>query len=188
MSKSPAFAAFIALPILTACASVPEERIAVPRAEAPQEQRIAHASVAIRSVALPSYASGETIFTADEAGRLRETPGLLWADDPSRAMTLEVTRHLAQITGARIAPEPWPFLDNAAAEVDIRVEEMLARTDGTFRLSGQYFVTGETDNERARLFDLAVPIPAEHTPEDIAAARGQVVRDLAVDIARRGLR
>ena len=188
MSKSLAIAALIALPLLAACASIPAERIAVPRPEITGTQRIAHATVALRNVSLPSYAAGETIFTEDETGRLRETPGLLWADDPARAMTLALARHLNTITSARVASEPWPFLEPAAAEVEIRIEDMLARADGTFRLSGQYFVTSETGRDHARLFDLSVPIAPEPTPENLATARAQVVRDLAMDIARRGLR
>ena len=188
MSKSFSFAALAAFPLLAACAPVPQERIAVPRAEISQTQRIAHATIALRNVSLPTYAAGETIFTADETGRLRENPGLLWADDPGRAMTLELSRHLNRITSARVASEPWPFLDNAEAEVEIRIEDMLARADGTFVLSGQYFVTAKTGREHAHLFELSAKIPLEPTPEDVAAARAQVVRDLAVDIARRGLR
>ncbi len=188
MSKFLALAALAALPILASCASIPEERLAVPRANASDQQRIAHASVALRNVSLPSYAAGETIFTADETGRLRERPGLLWADDPERAMTLELVRHLATITGARVASEPWPFFENSAAEVEIRIEDMLARADGTFVLSGQYFVTADAGPDRARLFDLRVAVPSEPTPEDLATARGQLVRDLAADLARRGLR
>lgn len=190
MSKSLAFAALAALPLLAACASVPEERIAVPRAELTGEQRIAYSSVALRNVSLPTYASGETIFTADGTGRLIENPGLLWADDPGRAMTLELVRHLSTITSAHVASEPWPFLDNAEAEVEVRVEDMLARADGTFVLSGQYFVTGDTGPDRARLFDLQVSVPVQPdvTPENLAAARARLVRDLALDIARRGLR
>ena len=188
MTKSLAFAALAALPLVTACASVPEERIAVPRAEIAEKQRIAHATVALRNVSLPSYASGETIFTADETGRLRENPGLLWADDPGRATTLELARHLNRMTSARVASEPWPFLEPAGAEVEVRIEDMLARADGTFVLSGQYFVTAETGRDHAHLFDLSVPIAPARRPEDLATARAQVVRDLALDIARRGLR
>jgi uncharacterized lipoprotein YmbA len=188
MPKSLALAALAALPVLAACASIPEERIAVPRAELTGEQRIAHASVALRNVSLPSYAAGETIFTEGETGRLIEVPGLLWADDPGRAMTLELARHLATITRARVASEPWPFFDTAEAEVEIRVEDILARADGTFRLSGQYFVTADAGPDRARLFDLDVAIPSDSTPEDLAIARARLVRDLARDIARRGLR
>ncbi|MEI4233292.1 PqiC family protein [Roseovarius sp. D22-M7] len=188
MPRSLPLIALLALPFFAACATIPEERIAVPHAEIAGKQRIAHPTVALRNVTLPSYASSETIFSADATGRLRETPGILWADDPSRAMTLELVRHLKRITGARVASEPWPFLEPAAAEVEVRIEDMLARADDTFELSGQYFVTAETGRDHAHLFDLAVRIPPEATPEDLARARAAVVRDLAADIARRGLR
>src|SRR6056297_183095 len=188
MFKSLSITCLAALPLLAACASVPEERIAVPRAQAMEKQRIAYATVALRNVSLPTYAAGEAIFTADETGRLRDNGGLLWADDPSRAMTLELARHLSEITSARVASEPWPFLDPASAEVEIRVEDMLARADGTFRFSGQYFVASEEGRDRARLFDLTTPIAGERTPADLADARARLVRDLAQDLARRGLR
>ena len=178
----------LALPLLAACAPAPDERIAVPRTASEETQRIAHPTVALRGVSLPSYAAGEAIFTADGGGRLLDSGAILWADDPSRAVTLELTRHLTQITGARVASEPWPFLDLASAEIEVRIEEMLARADGRFHLSGQYFVTSETATDRARLFDLTTPIAGERTPEEIAAARARVVRDLALDMVRRGLR
>lgn len=185
MFKSISIAGLIAV---AACATVPEERIAVPRAQVTETQRIAHASVALRTVSLPTYAAGEAIFVADEAGRLRTSGGLLWADDPGRAMTLELARYLTAITGARVAPEPWPFLDPAAAEVEIRVETMHARADGTFGFSGQYFVTSQNGRDRARLFDLSTLVGGERTPADLADARARLVRDLALDLARRGLR
>ncbi|GAW35687.1 hypothetical protein RA2_02754 [Roseovarius sp. A-2] len=188
MFKSLSIACFATLSLLTACASVPEERLTIPRAEVTETQRIAHTTVALRNVSLPTYAAGEAIFTADATGLLRDSGGLLWADDPSRAMTLELARHLTGITGARVASEPWPFLDPAAAEVEIRVEEMLARADGTFHLSGQYFVSSEQGRDRARLFDLQTGIGAETTPEALAAARARLIRDLALDLAKRGLR
>ncbi|MGX0877676.1 putative lipoprotein YmbA [Roseovarius sp. MBR-154] len=188
MFKSLSITCLAALSLLAACASAPQERLAVPRAEVSETQRIAHATVALRNVSLPTYAAGEAIFTADATGRLRDSGGLLWADDPSRAMTLELARLLTEITGARVASEPWPFLDPAAAEVEIRVEEMLARADGAFRLSGQYFVSAEDGPDRARLFDLQTGIGAETTPEALAAARARLMRDLALDLAKRGLR
>ena len=188
MFKSLSIICLTALPLLAACASIPEERIAVPRAQATEKQRIAHTTVSLRNVSLPTYAAGEAIFTADATGRLRDSGGLLWADDPSRAMTLELARHLTEITGARVASEPWPFLDPASAEVEIRVEEMLARADGGFHLSGQYFVSSEDGRDRARLFDLQSGIGPETTPEALAAARARLMRDLALDLAKRGLR
>ena len=65
---------------------------------------------------------------------------------------------------------------------------MLAQESGVFRLAGQYFVSSETGRARAQLFDLSVPVPLEAGATAIAAARAQAVRDLAVAIARDGLR
>lgn len=174
--------------IVSACSGAPDQRIAVPKAGVGATQNIAYRSVALREVSLPSYAASEEIYVADETGLLNSTEGLLWADDPSRAVTLELTRYLSQITRARVASEPWPFAGYPEAEVELRIEDMLAHADGTFRLSGQYFVSSETGRDRARLFDLTVPIEGDATAADIAAARGQAVRDLAVAIARDGLR
>ena len=172
------FSAVLVLATLAACTSAPEQRLTVPRAPVETKLRIAFASVALREVSLLS----------DAAGVLRTQPGLFWADDPSRAITLELSRHLAQITGAKIAAEPWPFGGFPEAQVEVRVEEMLAQEGGMFRLAGQYFVSSETGRARAQLFDLSVPLPLEAGATAIAAARAQAVRDLAVAIARDGLR
>lgn len=182
------FSALLLLAALTACTSVPEQRLTVPRAPIETKQRIAFGSVALREVSLPGYAAGEEIYFSDATGVLSTQPGLFWADDPGRAITLELSRHLAQITGARVAAEPWPFGGFPEAQVEVRVEEMLAQADGVFRLAGQYFVSSENGRARAQLFDLSVPVPDEAGITAIAAARGQAVRDLAVAISRDGLR
>lgn len=182
------FFPLLLLATLAACSSVPEQRVTVPRTPVETKQRIAFASVVLREVSLPGYAAGEDIYLADAAGVLRSQPGLFWADDPGRAITLELSRHLAQITGARVAAEPWPFGGFPEAQVEVRVEEMLAQEGGSFRLAGQYFVSSETGRARAQLFDLSVPVQVEAGATAIAAARGQAVRDLAIAIARDGLR
>jgi len=67
---------------------------------------------------------------------------------------------------------------------------MVTDQNNQFRLSGQYFVaaTDGSNVNRARLFQLAVPIGSEPGPAAIAAARGQIIADLAVMIAKNGLR
>lgn len=183
------------LVVTAACSTTPEQRVAVPPApDEVKQQRIAFGTVLLREVSLPRYAAGEEIFVADEAGLLSVRPGLLWADDPARAITLELARHLGRVTGARVVSEPWPFDTPAEAQVELRLEEMLAREAGVFRLSGQYFVTSESGRARARLFGIEVPLAAPAGAEGgidataLAQARGQAVRDLAVEIARSGLR
>lgn len=178
----------LAVAFLAACGGPPPQRVAIPKAEIADKQRISYRTVELREVSLPSYAAAEEIYIADEAGLLNSREGLLWADDPSRAITLEISRHLAQVTGAQVASEPWPFEEPAQAIVEIRVEDILAQSNGTFRLAGQYFVATETGRDRARLFDLSVPIEGVDTVAGIAKARGQAVRNLVIEIARAGLR
>ncbi|WP_113911767.1 PqiC family protein [Roseovarius dicentrarchi] len=188
MLKSGPLAILAATTLLAACGGTPDARVAVPRADVVQKQRIAYGTVALRAVSLPTYAAAEDIYIAGLDGVISPGAGLLWADEPGRAITLELTRYLAQITGARVASEPWPFLDRAQVEVELRIEEMLAHADGTFRLSGQYFVAPESGRDRANLFSLVTPIGGAFTAQDIAAARGAAMRQLAGEIAARGLR
>lgn len=181
--------ACLAFGLLAGCGS-DAMRYPVPPAPAPAERvGIAYRSVEVLQVSLPTYAASEEIFVRGADGALTSSADLLWADDPSRAVTLELTRHLSQITGAQVAPEPWPFLDRAAARVDVRVEDMYAAADGRFILTGQYFAAAEAGGrDRSALFSLSAPVAGEGGTAAIAAARGQVVRDLAAEIARKGLR
>lgn len=149
---------------------------------------IAYGTVEVQDVSLPEYASGQAIPMRASDGSISSSRNLLWADLPTRAVTLELSRYLRQTTGAEIAPSPWPFLDRAEVRVDVRVEQMLAEADGTFRLSGQYFIAPETGARgRSALFDLTVPMAGPGTAA-IAAARGQAILQLAQVIARTGLR
>jgi uncharacterized lipoprotein YmbA len=173
--------------LLVGCGG-PDLRVAVPRAAVVERVPIAARSVEVREVSLPGYAASDDIFVDDGAGLIVSEADVLWADEPVRSVTLEIVRYLSQITGARVASEPWPFQSEAQLTVEIRIEQMLASADGTFRLAGHYFVGSPYGRERAQLFDLSVPLGAGAGPPAIAAARGQAVRALAVDIARRGLR
>ncbi|KGM49446.1 PqiC family protein [Pseudooceanicola atlanticus] len=181
----------LTLSLLAACGGGTIERYAVPASSQTADlPRISsrYGSIELREVSLPSYASSEEIAKRGETGAITSESSLLWADQPSRGMTLELARLLGLMTRAQVAAEPWPFLDRAAALVDIRVEQMLADADGTFRLSGQYYVAPDSGvGGRSGLFDLSAPIVGEGASA-IAAARGQVVRSLAEEIARRGLR
>ena len=175
--------------LLTGClASSPEQRFAVPAAPAGDRIAIAARSVVVRDISLPDYASSQEIYTRGADGALTSDPKLLWADGPVRAMTLELASYLARITGAEVASEPWPFTSDPGAAVEVRVTDMVADTGGQLRLSGQYFVATESGRNRGRLFDLSVPIGGAQTAADIAAARGQIVRDLARIIAAEALR
>lgn len=179
--------AFIAVVALGGCGA--EERfIAAPQVVATEKVPSRFSSVEVREVSLPTHASSEEIYIEAEGGGLALSE-LLWADDPTRAVTLALSRNLAEITGARVAPEPWPFDAFPAARVDVRVERFLSQADGTLVLAGQYFVADldGAGRDRARLFNLSASLGAEVSSVATAEARARLVRDLAVRIARDGL-
>lgn len=187
MKKLPLAVALIAL--LAAC-SPPPQRFAVPAVPVADEVRISFGTVEVRDVLLPTYAGLEEIFVETADGSLTSSPQLLWADDPTRAATLELTRSLAAITGAQVASEPWPFDSYADVRVEVRVEEFIASERGEFRLSGQFFVAtfDSAGRDRSVPFRLSVPLAPDAGPAAIAAARAAVMADLAGLIARDGLR
>jgi uncharacterized lipoprotein YmbA len=181
----PAFAALAMC--LAACASTPEfYPVAAP--EVTESIGISFRSVEVRDVSLPTYAASDEIAVEDASGKLITNSSLRWADTPQRAVSLELSGHLARLTGRRIASEPWPFEEFAQARLDVRFERLLAGADGQFHATGQYFVgVAEGGRERSGLFDLAVPFNAEGGPQAIAAARGEIIFELAKYIARNGL-
>lgn len=179
----------LALALAAGCAG-PPARLAVPAIAPDGEARIGFASVEVRDLSLPAYAQGEEVFAQSPEGLIERQAGLLWADDPVRAATLDLVRGLDALTAARIAGEPWPFDDYPEARVEVRIEDFVASAaTGTFRMSGQYFVadlTGGTRNRSAR-FDIAIPLP-DLGPGSIATARAQAMAEMATALAEGGLR
>lgn len=188
MTYKPALALLL-FAMLSACGAT-VERYAVPTGAAEASMpRIGsrYPTIELRQVSLPTYAASEEIATRSAEGAITSDKSLLWADEPARAMTLELARTLGVMTRAQVAAEPWPFLDRASAQVDVRVEEMVADADGSFRFSGQYYVAPDSGvGGRSGLFSINTPITGEGAGA-IAAARGAAVRTLAEQIARQGL-
>jgi hypothetical protein len=183
--------ALLAFAFLSACGFLGGEplRIAVPPPAPEGRVGIAFASVEVLEVSLPTYADGEEIYVQGVGGALAET-GALWADDPSRALTLELSRALGNLTQARVAPDPWPFDEAAEARLDIRVAQFAPDlTRGEFVLAGQYFVGAfdESGRDRSREFRATAPLPADPGPAAIAAARSAATAALARQIASDGL-
>ncbi len=172
---------------LVACAGE-VRRVTAPMPAITETVRSRFAGIEVLEVSLPTYASGEEIFTEDSAGVLTGSADLLWADDPTRSTTLSLARALSQITRSRVAPEPWPFDQYPSARVDVRVEDMRA-TAGIFILAGQYFVAPLEGGGRgtARLFSVTSALPPEPGPPDFARARSDTITQLALQIARDGL-
>lgn len=175
---------------LAACAG-PPDRIAAPPSVPEGEVRVGFASVELRDLSLPAYAQGEEVTVEGADGLIRTEKGLVWADDPVRAGTLDLVRGIDALTGARVASEPWPFDDYPEARVEVRIEEYVAsRAEDAFRVSGQYFVADLTGGGRDRALRFAIrePLPPDFGPAAIAAARAAAMARLAEEIARQGLR
>jgi uncharacterized protein len=169
---------------LAGCAAQPDRLALTPAASSLQLQPLMR-SVMVRTVSLPTYAAAEEIALQTADGLIVADSGILWADDPQRAVTLAVTTTLAGIINATVGPEPWPFVGLPDVSVDIRVTRMIAAADGTFQLAGQYFVGGDGIDFRntARNFDIRQPM-ADQSLGSIAAAQSAAVLALTEEIAR----
>ena len=177
----------LSLLALTGC-SESAVRYAAPPIESGTKVKISVARLEVTEVSLPAYAKSEEIWRETETGGLVSDASILWADDPSRSITLELSKHLSAITGARVAAEPWPFEEPAQSRLTVRVEELLASQAGIFKMSGTYYVSKNDDGrERSGSFQIDTPIAADGGASEIAAARAIAVRDLAQLIAKRGI-
>jgi len=173
--------------LLAACGSA--ERFAVSTPPVTEKVRIAFSSVEVRDVSLPSYAAADEIHLQATDGTLKSSSDVLWADAPERAVALELSRNLAQMTGRAIASEPWPFEAFPSARLELRFSDLVATSDGVFRTTGQYFVAvRDGGRERSGLFDLSVSFDPKGGPNAIAKARGQLILDLSRYIAVNGLK
>ena len=177
--------------MLIGCSQTPDPVRIAPEPQSPGARiSIPHQSVALREVSLPAYATDESISIADGTGAIRELPGSIWADDPTRAVTLRLTNALADLTGRTVASDPWPFGGSPEVVVDVRIERLLAEEGGRYLAQGRYYIAHEDEErtDRAGSFNLIESYdPALGFPA-IAQARSQIIAALAREIAQRGLR
>lgn len=176
---------FLPLVLLLAACGGNDVLVAAPEVKVTERISTSFRSIEVLEVSLPEYATNDEI-ALENTGTL-SLSNSLWADDPTRAVTLGLSRNLTEITGRTVAPEPWPFDQSAAARVDVRVEQLLV-SGGQMRMSGQYFVTDLDGRGRdhAHLFDLSVPMETV-SPQTAAEGRAKLVASLASSIARDGL-
>ena len=177
--------ALLSLVFVTAC-SGPSNRLDMSPVSSNLQLRALVGSAMLRTVSLPTYAAAEEIAVEIAPGIIGTDADILWADDPERAVTLAMTRHLDGILNATVGPDPWPFAGLPDVSVDVRVSQMLAGADGVFRLSGQYYVGGDGIDFRnsSHRFDFAINIDGEGTPA-IAMAQARAILALSEDIARK---
>lgn len=176
---------------LIGCASSPDPvRLTAEPQDLGARVSIPHQSVALREVSLPAYATDEGISMADGTGAIRELPGSVWADDPTRAITLRLTNALADLTGRTVASDPWPFGGAPDVVVEVRVERLLAEESGRYVAQGRFYVAHEDEDrsDRAGSFNLVEPFDPALGFSAIAQARSRILSTLAREIAQRGLR
>ncbi len=173
--------------LLAGCGADPS-RITLPPAEATQSVRINVRSVEITQVSLPLYAESEEIAIETESGALQTDESLLWADDPNRAVTQALVSNLTKLTTAAIAAEPWPFDEFPDARLVVRFERFLAKANGQFEISGQYYVARVNSDirETARSFELSAPYTLGNAVS-ISAAQATVLKELATLVASSSL-
>lgn len=188
------------LGLMAACTTTPQYLVETRSSDL--HVRAAVRTVLVRTVSLPTYAADQKIAVQDETGSIQAEDFGLWADEPERATTLAITRHLNAMTSAKVAPDPWPLPEPPQGTVDIRIETFIATNRNTFRASGQYFMGSEIPDpiddpdpdkpprvlpaplpDKARLFNIEIPLPTK-SPADIAVAQASALLALSEKVAR----
>lgn len=168
---------------LAGCASSPSPRYTLtPVAGTGQRTRITARTVEIRRVSLPAYAAGPGILASGASGALLPIAGE-WADDPERAISAVLAAGVEARSTARTATEPWPLSSPPDARVEVRFDQLIARADGVFVLTGQIAVSSPDRQVRdtLRRVSLSAPIGGSN-PQDIAAAQSAALGLLADEI------
>jgi uncharacterized protein len=143
-------------------------------------------SIEVRDAVLPAYAEDSQILQQDASGALRPIKRAQWADSSARAVTAALARSLDLQTTTAIAAEPWPLSESPAGRLDVRVDALVARADGSFQMAGQYALASfdMPGREVLERFDIRVPLTGQGAGA-IASAQGQAIDRLAAQIVAR---
>lgn len=158
-------------------------RFVIASPESAVETRLSVSSIEVRDVSLPAYASASEIVVEDADGALRPVAKAIWADDQQRAVTAALARSLDLKSTATVAVEPWPLTESPAVQLAVRVDQMTAKADGNFRMSGQFALSSLSGALRERLqrFEIVVPMQ-DTTPASVASATGRAIDALADEV------
>ncbi|NJM84651.1 MAG: membrane integrity-associated transporter subunit PqiC, partial [Tabrizicola sp.] len=140
-------------------------------------------SIEVRDVSLPAYAAASEIVAEDADGALRPLEKAVWADDPGRAVTGALARSLDLKSTATVAAEPWPLADDPDLRLDLRIDQMIARANGSFEMTGQYALASPNGTARETIQRFAINVPLVNTaPATVATAAGAAIDRLADEI------
>ncbi|GFE66074.1 PqiC family protein [Litoreibacter roseus] len=146
-------------------------------------------TVEIIEVTLPSYAASEEISVRGVDGAIRSSTDILWAEDPESALVQSLVTNLSQITGARVAADPWPLADPAQVELTVRIATMLVSADGRLDFVGQYAVAAPDRAIRETVTPFAITESVNAASyQSIADAHARAWRQLSEEMAKRALR
>lgn len=175
---------FVGLTALMAACSGSTARLDMSPVKTDMKLRAAVGSAMVRTVSLPTYAAAEELATETVDGLIASNADVLWADDPSRAVTLTLTRNIGDIVNAKVGPDPWPFAGLPDVSIDVRVTRMIAGADGVFDLEGQYFVGGDGIDypNTTNAFAISTTVTSQE-PAAIALAQAQALMTLSEQIS-----
>ena len=161
-----------------------------PIASAPEatisQARVAVRTIEVRDVSLPTYAAASEIMVEQADGSLSVVSKAIWADDPARGVTGALTKSLGQRSTASVAAEPWPLAEPADVRLEVRIDRMIARTDGNFELSGQFAIAAPEGAIRESLQRFSVTATmADASPAAVAKATGTAIDNLASEIIKK---
>lgn len=164
--------------LMAACSTSPTAQYAI---DAPllETARKNSATIEVLEVSLPLYMQGQEIPVMMEDGSIRTDPSALWADDPARAISLNLAEALSRMSGGVASVEPWPLDERADRRLDVRVKTLLATNQGALKFSGQYFMVDDDGGKpKVDWFDITVPM-SERSGRSIARATGIATQRLA---------
>lgn len=168
-----------ALPLI-ACGDTNARFPIVSDAAQVSKARVSVRTVEVRDVSLPAYAAASEIVVEQDGGALFVVPKSIWADDPVRAVTGALSRSLDMRSTASVASEPWPLAEPADVRVEVRIDRMIAKTDGMFELSGQFAIASPDGIARETVERFVVTSPmADSEPATVAKATGAAIDSLA---------
>ena len=175
----------LSLLLLAGCVGTKPDRYVVEPTVTPVTARNSSLTVAVAKVTLPTYAKEAGIFVQGETGALTPVPEADWADETERAMMLAIVRNLIDLTGATVAPDPWPLGGVPEAEIRVEVERMFVDRTSTMKLTGQFSIRRDQATSRNRIVPFNIQVPAaSRSPVDIVAAHTDSWRELSKLIAK----